>query len=506
MLALLAVALVLSTSGVASAAAPVAVGKVVAPGVFGVPFASTSSLTFPSTPASVEPLKDGGIVYDTSVSVMIENAGSVPVALTVSTEEWTPGTVTVVQNESGPNGTYRLVPMQVPARLDPSWSNGTVSAEPGSSGIVTIGLQFSASPRPLELQVGSAAWSLTVLTPATSSVAGLYTSEGLIGFGLIESGVTVVAMLAALAAARRLARAAKRTPRVPVLWPILWIGIPVAAFLLDYVPTNQLLGGTSPLLLPVPIAIAVFPYLPRLWREFEWARIQGGDPLNRDEGASSEIVLPLVKTEGGLRCAPETWREVLYTLAGTPLPEVRGESVNLLGHSVQVQPRGMVAANPLSSYYRSEADRAYWYDARAKIQRIRHRFVWTRESTIRKPVKSETGETWAPVQKRRFSPHVEPGFMRAKFPPLRPVAEELAGVRAAETEAHDNEADRLLVAEMMGTLHHRAREASDRSLAVAEEAYQTSTAPRSREELKRLVEKSTRRKPETDTEAPEREG
>ncbi len=504
-LALVTVLLVLAVSGTATAKPPVAVGKVVAPGVFGVPFSSTSNLTFPSTPASVEPLADGALVYDTSLSVEIVNAGSVPAVLSVSVEEWTPGTVTVVQNESGPNGTYRLVPVQVPARLDPAWANGTVSAGPGSTGVATVSLPFSGSTRPLELQVGSATWMLVALTPSTSSVAGIYTAEGLIGFGLIESGVTAAAMLVALGAARRLARAARRTPRVPVVWPILWIGLPLAAFLLDYVPTNQLLGGTSPLLIPVPIAIAAFPYLPRLWREFEWARIQGVDALNREEGTSSEIVLPLVKTAGGLRCAPETWREVLYTLFGVALPEVRGETTDMLGHSVQVQPRGMAASNPLGGYYRSEIDRAYWYDAKAKILRVRHRLVWTREVTIRKPVKAEGGETWAVVKKRRLSPHIEPGYLRAKFPPLRPVAEELAGVRAAETEAHDNEADRLLVAEMMGAIHHRAREAANRSLAVADEAYEARNNPRSREEMKRLVEGNAKRRPEPEAEAPEPE-
>ncbi len=505
-LALVAVSLVLALSGTAAAAPPpVAVGKVVSPGVFGVPFASTSNLTFPSVPASVEPLADGAIVYDTSLSVEIVNAGSVPVVLAVSVEEWTPGAATEIQNESGPNGTYRLVPVQVPARLSPAWANGTVSAASGSSGVATMTLPFSGSPRPLELRVGSATWILTALTPSTSSVAGIYTSEGLIGFGLIESGVTVAAMLTVLAAARRLARAARRTPRVPVAWPILWIGLPLAAFLLDYVPTNQLLGGMSPLLIPVPIAIAAFPYLPRLWRETEWARIQGVDALNREEGTSSEVVLPLVKTDGGLRCAPETWREVLYTLLGVALPEVRGETVDLLGHVVPVQPRGMAVSGPLGNYYRSEADRAYWYDAKSKIQRVRHRLVWTREVAIRKSIKAEGTEAWVSVKKRRFSPHVEPGYLRARFPPLRPVAEELAGVRAAETEAHDNEADRLLVAEMMGAIHHQAREAANRSLAVADEAYAARNNPRSREEMKRLVEGSAKRRPEPEVEAPEPE-
>ncbi len=504
---MIAVCLILATSGTAAAKAPVAVGKVVAPGVFGVPFASTSNLTFPSTPASVEPLSDGALVYDTSLSVEIVNAGSVPVVLAVSVEEWTPGTTTEIQNVSGPNGSYRLVPVQVPARLDPSWANGTVSAEAGSPGTATVSLPFSGHARPLELRVGSATWMLVALTPSTSSVAGIYTAEGLIGFGLIESGVTVAAMLAALGAARKLARAARRTPRVPILWPALWIGLPIAAFLFDYVPTNQLLGGTSPLLIPVPIAIAAFPYLPRLWREFEWARVQGIDALNREEGTSSEVVLPLVKTAGGLRCAPETWREVLYTLCGVPLPEVRGETVDMVGHVVQVQPRGMSTSNPLGSYYQSEADRAYWYDAKERIYRVRHRLSWTREVTVRKPSKTDSGEAWATVKKRRFSPHVERGYLSARFPPLRPVAEELAGVRSAETEAHDNETDRLLVAEMMGAIHHRAREAANRSLAVADEAYATRNNPRSREEMKRLVERnsSSKHPPEPETEAPEPE-
>ncbi len=496
-LALAALAALLAVSSVASAGAPVSNGKVVAPGAFGVPYGQGSSI-------GGGIFSDGQLVYDSQISVEVVNANPFPITVAIATEEWTPGTVTVYVNQTGPNGTSTIVPERVPARLSPSWSNSSLSVPPDSSGEASVPLPHAGSERPLEVTVGSAVWQLSVLTPVTSSLAGVYTSGGLDGVALTEAGATAAVMLAYLVAARKLARAVHRTPRVSPLWPAAWLGIPTFLFLAEYVPTNQLLGGISPFLYPVFIGAAAFPYLPRLWRDYQLAELQGVEARNLEDATNAKIVLPLVRTRQGLRCAPETWREVLYVLLGVQLPEVRGQSVSLLGRQVQVQPRGLDVSCPLPAYYRSESDASFWFDARVPPKRVRHRLEWWRFEDVAATPAGPDGKGGSPARKkRRLSPHVSEGYLEARFPPLKPVASELAGIRDAETEAHDNEVDRLMVADLLGTYRHLARELASDSLSAADFANQQRSRPRSEEEIRRLVEARARQRSSTErTEGP----
>lgn len=475
-------------SGAAGASAPVRYGKVVGPGVFGVPYASSASPTFPSTPPlDSGALKDGDMVYDTSLYVEIVNAGSAPVSLPVQVEEWTWGNTTVYENRTV-NGNSTLVAVTQPVRLDPYWANATVTALPGTSGEASVSLPFVSAVTPLEVRVGSAVWELRTLTPAGSSLAGLYTSGGLMGFGLTEAAMTTVTMLVALGIARWLAGIVHRVPKVPILWPIAWIGAPVALGILDYVPVNQTFGGASPLLIPVPIAIALFPYLPRLWGDFQWGRFNGVKAVSSKDATSDEATIPVVKTKSGLRRAPETWREVFWVLFGVPLPEVKGETVDVLGSRVLVQPQGTPVSCPLSSYYKSDADVAFWFDTRAPLRNTRHRLVWTREVATERPEKGPDGEIrYVRSTKRKISPHVELGSLTGRYPPYEPVASAISRVRSVESLAHEWESGQIALAEQRGEMWSRIRETATRRVLDMESRYRRREEPRSDRELQFIV-------------------
>ncbi len=485
------VAAPLLLAGTAGATAPVSYGKAVGPGVFGVPYADTSNLSFPYSFPSIGPLplQDGDLVYDTQVGFEIVNPNPVGASFLVVTETWTPGTTQVLENVTEPNGTYRIMPVPVPVRLDVRWSNSTVTAAPYSSGIVIVPLGFDAQPRPLEVRGGAATWELQHLTPATSSVAGVYTSGGIWVFGLLMALVTLIAILAGLWVAKGLAVRLGRSPPVPFWWPAGWIAVPLVWFFTGYVSFNQVLGSASPLVIPVPIVVAIVPYLPRLFTKFfDMAELEGREPETLEQATNPKNIFPIVRHQGGLKCAPQTWREAFWS-HWVGLPEIRGHEVNLLGGKVRVQPRFMSVSCPLGPYYRAEATASAWYDARAGISRPRHCLRWTRTEPVwgvaPDGVTRQTTGT-----RRRFSPHIEAGYLEGTFPPKDSVAKELAGVRSAEVEAHDNEIDRIENADLRGTLLHLARTRASDSLRAHEEAAQRQDQPRSRDEITRLVDRN----------------
>lgn len=477
----------------ASASPPLTYGKALGDGQFGVPYAESTSPSWPYSYPSVgpEPLADGAMVYDIALGFEMVNPTPVPVSLLVVTETWTPGAQTIYRNVTGANGTYSLVPETVSVRLDPYWANSTITALAGSSGVATISLRQTGAQSPLEVRVGSAVWELSYLTPATSSVAGVYTAGGIWAFAAMIALVTLAAILGALWAAQRLAGRIGRSPPVPRWWPALWVGVPLFWFLTGYVSFNQTLGSLSPLALPVPLAIAAYPYLPRLFtRFFDMVEIEGVEPLSMEEGANPKIILPLVRHQGGLRCAAQTWWEAFLS-HWVGLPEVRGYTVELLGRKAQVQPRLMRTSCPLDGYYAAEASASCWYDARRGIRRPRHRLEWWRTESV--PVLGPDGGKIASKSRRHLSPHVVAGYLEATFPPKRPVAQELAGVRSAEVEAHDNEVDRLENADLRGTLRHLSRAYARDSLRAHDEAATRQDMPRSRDELVQLVARNRRK-------------
>jgi hypothetical protein len=471
-------------------AEPIAYGKVVAPGVLGVPYADSTGLDFPNSypVAGSSPLSDGSMVYDSSVSVEIENTNPYPVALAVVTEAYTPGTATALENVTLPNGTTVLEPTTVPARLDPTWSNGTVSAAAFSSGTVTLPLANAGAEESLSVKIAGVAWGLSYLTPATDSLAGVFTAGGLWAFGAVVAVVTLAALLVGLIFAHRLAKRIGRSPKVPVLWPVLWAVVPIVWFGAGYVSFNQTLGPLSPAFLPVPLVVAAFPYLPRLFsRYWEMVEVEGLGASTPDHPVNPKATLPLVVKGAELTCAPETWREALYS-HWVGLPPVEGYEVSLVGQKTTVQPRliQVTPALPLG-YYQSDATASCWYDSRAGIARTRHKLAWTTERE--EPTLAADGVTVTGKRsRRRFSPHIVPGGLRATFPPKLPVAEVLAGVRSAEVAAHDAEVLGIRIAGL------QARHGHDRiayGVEVAEEIiwfYETGEKPRRREEGRQLVE------------------
>ena len=469
---------------------PVATGKVVANGVFGVPFADTSTLTFPSLPPfGASPLDDGNLVYDTQVSIEIVDAGNASVDLPVITETWTPGTTTIYETRGSGNNTT-VVPVQVPARLDPSWANATVSALAESTGIVTLQLVDVGSVQPLEVKVGNAVWELQYLTAATSVISAVYTGGGFWGFVLGFSAETFIAVGVAIVAAKQFAARVHSVPPVPWLWPAFWGATPILAFLLLYVPVNQALGGISPFVAPMPVAIAAFPWFARTFSKRTASRLQGLELRGLGDARKSEAIVYTVETEQGLRCAPRTWPEAFYAFFGVPLPEVEGEELDVLGHRVMVKPRGLAIAKMLPQWeYRPEADHELWVDISQPLTVANHRWRWTREITVQKEVTQPDGSTRIEKRlKRRFSPHVERGYIRGRFPPAGPVLSVMSSVRQAEDLAHENEALHVAVAEMRGTIWSKIRAARVQSLAKMEDALRRRGEPRTEDELRRQVE------------------
>ncbi|MCI4336986.1 MAG: hypothetical protein L3K17_07335 [Thermoplasmata archaeon] len=480
LLGVVVIAVLLAGSGTARADLVVG-GKAVLPGAWAVPYGQGGS------PAGKSVFGDGDLVYDTEIQVYVLYSGSAPVPLQVSLEQYDPGTITQYVNQTQGNATT-LVPVELPARLNIQWSNQSTTLVPGQLTIVTVPVPAASSERHLQLTVGNAAWSLMHLTPTGSSLAGIYSAYGLDAALLLEAAVTAAVFLGFAAVARGLARRIHRPPKVPLWWPASWVGLPLLFFFADYVPTNQFLGSLTPFAYPFFLGVAAFPYLPRLWKEFEWAEFNGFRARSSTEAVIPKAVLPVVRTKEGLRCAPETWREAVYTLFGAPLPEVRMEVVRSDGMSLKLEPSGLPATCPLPPWYASDVDLVFWYDARRGLNRRRHRLRWFREETIGGAAKGPASDLRPPVRsKRRWDPHLEAGTLQGSFPPIREVAEFLAGVRSVEQEALDHEVDRLTIAELRGEQLRRAREASTELLEVALRAYWRTGHRLDREQLTELV-------------------
>ncbi|MCI4316975.1 MAG: hypothetical protein L3J96_00415 [Thermoplasmata archaeon] len=463
-------------------------GKPVLPGAWGLPYGQGSS---PGGPAV---FNDGDLVYDTSILVYVLNSAPQSQPLTVSLEQFDPGTATRYVNETQGN-TTALVPVQVDVRENPQWSNVTATLAPSGLTVVQVPVPVAQSTRQVELRVGNAIWELEHLTPAGSSLAGLYSTWGLDGVLLIEAGVTTAVFLAFTAAARGLAKRIHRPPKVPVLWPAGWIIVPLGFFFAEYVPTNQFLGSLSPFLYPVFFAVAAFPYLPRLWKEFDWTEFNGFRSRSSTEGEIPKAILPVVRSKDGLRCAPETWREAFYTLLGVPMPAVRMDTVNSAGIQLKLEPAGFPATCPLAPWYASDVDVVFWYDARKGLSRTRHRLRLFREERQVEPAPFAEGQppTGAARRlRRRWDPHVEAGSLTGSFPPVRDIAEYITGIRAVEQEALDHEVDRLLVAELRAQMLHRQRKASTELLDVALEALGSTGDPAKPGELDGVVRRAPR--------------
>ncbi|MHB8351124.1 MAG: hypothetical protein ACYDFT_00270 [Thermoplasmata archaeon] len=437
---------------------------------------------------------DSNLVYDTQVEVLFLFSGETASPVEIVAEQFVPGTVTQYVNQTVGNSTT-VREIQVPARLTPQWSNVTTVLYPRTASYVTLPIPQATSQESLEISVDGATWELYHLTPTSSSLAGIYTAGGIEGVAFSEAGVTAIIMVASIMLAQRFARRVYRTPRVPFWWPAAWIGIPIVAILGAYVPTNQFLGALSPWLYPVFFAAAAWPYLPRIFSKSTVAEFQSFEPRTSTQGTAPKVLLPVVTTSEGLRCAPETWREVFYTFAGVPLPEVRMETVKAGGIDLKISPSGLPVTCPMPPWYASDSEVTYWYESRRGLQRVRHRFRWTVDVAVQRDVVGPDGIVRSESKtKRRLSPHVEQGRLTGVFPPIRSIAEYVVGIRTIEQSSMDWEVDQLLNAELRGSVSRLEREARRQGSDHTLRAVVDPSLPAARDELLRSVEAGRRQR------------
>ena len=146
-------------------------------------------------------------------------------------------------------------------------------------------LPSTSSQKDLVVTIGEASWQLTHLTPATSSLSDLLTTGSAYFALAVESLLSVLVVMALLFVAKALVSRIRGVPRWPLWWPLLvHRRSDRSAFIGWYVPVNQLLGVISPLLYPLAIGLAFFPYLPRLWDPSVRSVAIGFEPTGRRVG------------------------------------------------------------------------------------------------------------------------------------------------------------------------------------------------------------------------------
>lgn len=486
----IAIGLVLVGSAPVAGASPVSVGKFVAPGAVAAVYAQSGNPG--AAPFTQTVLPDGSLVYDTTLWVEIVNANEVAVALNISVEQYTPGTERVL----GPNNTTVVVP----ADLDAVYRNSTVTVAAVSVFTDAVPLPQADSQRNLRVTVGSAAWGLFHLTPRTSSLASVYTVGGVELVAIAETALTALALYGGNLFARALVRRVTRTPKPSPVWAAVWLLGPPFAFLAYYVPVNQLLGSVDIFVYPFVAVVALFPYLCRAHRTGKVTRLNSVEARTADDLAAAESELILVRTAGRLRRSPETWREVLYTLLGVPLPELEGVPVTVGGKGVPLIPRSLPTTSPLGPEYATGADEVLWYDPRQPFDNRRHRFRFTREGTREVRRRREDGTATAVVDHvphRRFSPHVERGRVRATLVFHGDPAQFASSLRSLEDAWSAHEATRLLNAELRGSIPRREREAAELAVDIALEATYEAGHIRSEDELARTAELYRRERAKT---------
>ncbi len=496
----------------AAADATVVPMKEVAPGAGAFLEADTSSPNIPSSPPvfGASPLTDGNFVYDNRIQVQVSDFGQGPVTVSVIVETWTWGTVTHWVNETGPNGTIIPRPIYVQTPVDEAWGkNTTITAWPGDSGYGQLSVQLpnTTGVEELTVHVGFAQWNLQAETPAVSSLQWVNTSGGLPLLVLVIIGIVFGALLIALWRAKSLAKVIGMSPPVPwLLWPVPIAFVSFFLVFEDYVPLNQVLNGTpSTLFLPAVAAVAAYPYLPRLWHNYEIWQFHSVKGTSTEDAEEPVFSIPLVRTRTGLRCSCETWREVFAVrLFGKPLPPIRGKKITVLQTELRLPPKSLPATLPeqLTEYYRVDTDRTAQYDARFPLKRVRYHLErgW---HTKNKLTWTSDGLQRTPIKVRDLWPHWSEAYLEGVFPRRKDVAEVLAEVYDAQTTSTDNEEDRQAVATMLGVVHGVAHAYARADVEQFAKGRKMLTAPRSREELRR---RATSKVPEEKpTPAPEME-
>jgi hypothetical protein len=489
--ALLAVSIVLLASmvpGTAAAQPGLAPGKTVAPGVWGYLYGQGS------TAFSQQYFTDGNLVYDTSLQVFLLNGEPYPVPVEITTEQFVWGSETVEENVTRGNSTI-LEPVTIPVRVDVQWSNISVTALAGTVTAATVDLPSTGSQKDIDVLIGTASWQLTHLTPATSSLSDLLTTGSAYFALAVESLLSILVVMGLLFVAKALVARIKGVPRWPLWWPLLVIGAPTAAFLGWYVPVNQLLGVVSPLLYPLAIGLAFFPYLPRLWDRSVRSVAIGFEPTGIESGRFPYFAMPVVDEPGGPKLAPEAVREAWWVLWGKSLPAIDLQLVRVDGQELAVHPFGMDALRALRSRLGVRIDRIYWYDATRQPRRAyTHLEWWTDETrTVERPVRDpETGSTsigTVTVTRRRFRPHVVVGSLSVKFAAreAREIVRFVAGMRGLETNEEDHARTRIKFELLRGYVGRISREEARNRLEAFLRGFQGTFRAKPTERLDREV-------------------
>jgi len=472
--------------GTASAQPILAPGKTVAAGAWGYLYGQGS------TAFSEQYFSDGELVYDTSLQVYLLNGEPYPIPIEIVTEQFVWGTTTVYENVTRGNSTV-VEPVTVPTRLDVQWSNVSATMLAGTVTSATVPLPTSSSQQNLVVTIGEAGWQLTHLTPATSSLSDLLTTGSAYFALAVESLLSVVVVMALLFVAKALVARIRGVPRWPLWWPLLVLGAPTFAFIEWYVPVNQLLGVVSPLLYPLAIGFAFFPYLPRLWDDSVRSVAIGFEPTGIESGRFPYFAIPVVDEPGGPRLAPETVREAWWALWGKPLTPIELEMVRIDGQELAVHPFGMAALRALRSRLGLRIERIYWYDASRAPRRVyTHLEWWTQENrTVERPVRDPDSSTPSieteTVPRRRFRPHVVIGSLSAKFAAreAREIVRFVAGMRGLEANEEDHARTRIKLELLRGYVGRMSREEARTRLEAFLRGFQGTFRAKPRERVER---------------------
>jgi hypothetical protein len=484
-LALIAVATV-AIPGTASAQPGLAPGKPVAAGAWGYLYGQGS------TAFSQQYFSDGDLVYDTSLQVYLLNGEPYPIPIEITSEQFVWGTQTVYENVTRGNSTV-VEPETVPVRVDVQWSNVSVTILASTLTSVTVTLPATSSQMDLVLTVGEATWQMTHLTPATSSLSDLLTTGSAYFALAVESLLSVLVVMVLLFVAKALVTRIRGVPRWPLWWPLLVLGAPTFAFIEWYVPVNQLLGVISPLVYPVAIGLAFFPYLPRLWDQSVPSVAIGFEPTGVESGRFPYFAMPIVDESGGPRIAPETIREAWWVLWGKPLPSIELEWVRIDGQELAIHPFGMAALRALRSRLGLRIDRIYWYDATRPPRRVYTHLEWwsteTREveTPRRDSVSREGGVVTELATRSRFRPHVVVGSLSAKFAAreAREIVRFVAGMRGLESNEEDHARTRIKLELLRGYVGRISREEARTRLEAFLRGLQGTFRTKAKERLER---------------------
>jgi hypothetical protein len=465
-----ALAVILLSVPVAAAAGPqahyrptsggiVVGGQSVGYGLWGLPYAQSDQPTGP------QPIDPGNLVYDSSVTLYLLTTIPGNYSVSVSVEQYHMATGPEVVRVVEPNGTVTERTEQLPYRASPIWSNATIYGVLGLQSY-TLPLPQASTTELMSLQVGDAVWSLTHLTPTADSLAAL-TAGGLEAALAVESAITGAVLVVVLYAGRALARRAGAIPPTTLLWPAAFLLVPLLLYFLAFVPFSQAVGSMSPLIFPALVGVAVFPYGARLWSDEILVGVEGYRAESMERGEATVDIVPFRKRSARLEPAPESWREVLYTLMGAGPEPVQGHHVQKEGIDVSVDHRPIPVGSDRRGRYSAPFDGMLWRVGPSPVNRTR--------SHLERPVLESGKKAWLPrIVRGRLDAHL----IEAREPVRYSV-----GLTTVEGLAEAQKEDQLLQVAWRGRIPSARREYAEQLVDLVLDVAYGSGAPRSNEEI-----------------------